>query len=441
MNQDQSLNSILIHNLSYPHLNNYRNALNRDQRSIVCARPGDVVLTRDKIDPNFIKYLSKYGWDFSKVKFHSLEKGKNSQFDSIFTDPKMIEFVSKTRGYLDTYHLTNLEDTFAGKVGKPLLGNVKMATRYGTKSGFRKLAKKLSLPIPDGYEFIKNTDQAMQAISNLHKKGKKAVGIKINCGADGFSTTLINLDKFLQYTTSRQKAIVRKAFTKLSSDGDVVSVEEWIPEVISSPAVIVNILPNKKTEIVLLYDQILKGKLKGYVGAIYPSSTLKASQKQDIKEMATSFAKYLALEGYRGIFGLDFILTKSGQIYLIEANIRKVGTYYSVVAMNKLFKNRIGKICFKLQVIESKFLKGKDFSFLEKRISSKVFRNKNEGVLILYVGELETSGRVEIVSYGKDSRKVKLLSELASELLYNYRQPVISLARYYVKNILASINV
>ena len=84
MNQDQSLNSILIHNLSYPHLNNYRNALNRDQRSIVCARPGDVVLTRDKIDPNFIKYLSKYGWDFSKVKFHSLEKGKNSQFDSIF---------------------------------------------------------------------------------------------------------------------------------------------------------------------------------------------------------------------------------------------------------------------------------------------------------------------------------------------------------------------
>ena len=157
--------------------------------------------------------------------------------------------------------------------------------------------------------------------------------------------------------------------------------------------------------------------------------------------MATSFAKYLALEGYRGIFGLDFILTKSGQIYLIEANIRKVGTYYSVVAMNKLFKNRIGKICFKLQVIESKFLKGKDFSFLEKRISSKVFRNKNEGVLILYVGELETSGRVEIVSYGKDSRKVKLLSELASELLYNYRQPVISLARYYVKNILASINV
>ena len=440
MNQNnQKFSTIFVHNLSFPYLNDYPQVLNRDQRCVVCAKSGDTVLTNNKIDPNYIDYLSRRGWDFSKVKFYSLSKTDKPNFDSVFTDSRLVKLVTEKKGFcIDTYHLTKVEDSFSKQTKLPLLGNIKVAMKYGSKSGLRRLAKKLSLSIPDGHEYIKNKSQAMKAINLLKGKDKKFIVIKTDYGADGRGTTLINLERFFQCPLTKREDVVHRAFTKLSSDGDTVSIEEWVPNVVSSPAVIVNISPEKKINMLAIYDQILRGKTKVYSGAEFPSGSLSRTQICKIKKMTFRLANLLLRKGYEGIFGLDFVLTKSGQVYLIEANLRKVGTYYPVIAMKRMCGNH-KNMHFKYEVIESDFLKGKDFQSVEKIVSSNIFRSKDKGVMVLYVGELKSNGRIEVVCYGQNPQQIELLSELVNNLLYNYHRSFSSFTRYYIKNILKII--
>ncbi|MCG8564924.1 MAG: ATP-grasp domain-containing protein [Desulfobacterales bacterium] len=62
-----------------------------------------------------------------------------------------------------------------------------------------------------------------------------------------------------------------------------------------------------------------------FTGSTFPSAA-NAEQRQLLREHTRAVGKWLAQQGYRGIFGCDYIITHDGEIYFLEINARKQGT-------------------------------------------------------------------------------------------------------------------
>ncbi len=62
-----------------------------------------------------------------------------------------------------------------------------------------------------------------------------------------------------------------------------------------------------------------------FVGSTYPTR-LPPLVEQELKEHTRKVGQVLAREGYRGIYGCDYIVTSENQVYFIEVNARKQGT-------------------------------------------------------------------------------------------------------------------
>lgn len=62
-----------------------------------------------------------------------------------------------------------------------------------------------------------------------------------------------------------------------------------------------------------------------FIGSTFPSIT-SSLQQQKLREYTIAVGKVLGKAGYRGIFGCDYLIDDSGQIYFLEINARKQGT-------------------------------------------------------------------------------------------------------------------
>ncbi len=77
--------------------------------------------------------------------------------------------------------------------------------------------------------------------------------------------------------------------------------------------------------VVCISDQILRDNQ--YMGNIYPSRASKDHVAQ-IKEITAKVGAYLSKQGFYGLFGIDFLITKSGKCYPVDLNPRRQGGYY-----------------------------------------------------------------------------------------------------------------
>jgi hypothetical protein len=92
------------------------------------------------------------------------------------------------------------------------------------------------------------------------------------------------------------------------------------------------VLSENNTLVVCLTDQILRGHQ--YLGNIYPSN-VSAQHRSMILEMTTTVGNYLSMQGFRGLFGLDFLITSAGDCYPLDLNPRRQGSYHCNVMMSK----------------------------------------------------------------------------------------------------------
>jgi predicted ATP-grasp superfamily ATP-dependent carboligase len=76
--------------------------------------------------------------------------------------------------------------------------------------------------------------------------------------------------------------------------------------------------------IAAIADQEIEGG-NMFRGSTFPS-VLPYREQLEIKEHTRMVGRVLGRSGYRGIFGCDYIVSKSGQIFFVEVNARKQGT-------------------------------------------------------------------------------------------------------------------
>ncbi len=109
-------------------------------------------------------------------------------------------------------------------------------------------------------------------------------------------------------------------------------VANLIQDIILSPNVNAIIIDENRTEIICISDQILRGNQ--YLGNIYPSKANEQSKKI-IVETTKIIGKYLASEGFKGLFGLDFIIDSRNNTFVVDLNPRRQGGYLCNTLMSK----------------------------------------------------------------------------------------------------------
>jgi len=104
-----------------------------------------------------------------------------------------------------------------------------------------------------------------------------------------------------------------------------IIVAKFIDDIVLAPNSNAIVTGLNETTMVSISDQILRNNQ--YMGNIYPSRASTTDQKL-IYEMTIQVGNNLSEQGYRGLFGLDFLITKSGHCYPIDLNPRRQGGYY-----------------------------------------------------------------------------------------------------------------
>jgi predicted ATP-grasp superfamily ATP-dependent carboligase len=105
-----------------------------------------------------------------------------------------------------------------------------------------------------------------------------------------------------------------------------------LTDIVNAPNVSAMVLSENNTLVVCLTDQILRGHQ--YLGNIYPSSVSEHHRSMMV-EMTTAVGNYLSMQGFRGLFGLDFLITSAGDCFPLDLNPRRQGSYHCNVLMSK----------------------------------------------------------------------------------------------------------
>lgn len=101
-------------------------------------------------------------------------------------------------------------------------------------------------------------------------------------------------------------------------------VADIFEDLVLAPNVNALITEQGETYILVIADQILQGNR--YIGNLYPSIAGKKHLKQ-IYDTTKLIGDYLAKEGYKGLFGCDFLINNKGDFVVVDLNPRHQGGY------------------------------------------------------------------------------------------------------------------
>lgn len=202
--------------------------------------------------------------------------------------------------------------------------NPNIATKYDNKIEHIKLFRKLNLPT--------NEVRIYKSLSEIQKIDKKLypffISTSFSSGGQesGIISSLKNLESFspwLRATNRNNKFFAAKL----------------IQNIVSSPNSSAIVTGRKKTEILCVSDQILHGTK--YLGNIYPAD-ISEKDRKIIINTTKKVGNYLSTQGFRGLFGCDFLIDSKDNCYITDLNPRRQGGYLCNVLM--LLQNGINII-------------------------------------------------------------------------------------------------
>ncbi|MHB9141795.1 MAG: preATP grasp domain-containing protein [Paludibacter sp.] len=399
-------NKIIVHNLTFKGIEVVPGVLDFDQRGIVYANSGDIIVTKNKPEQDYLDYLQELGWNFKGVTFLSPSSQENYVYNSVFKDKALISKLSKYKGfYIDTYNATSDEDEFSRKIKLPLCFNASVSQKYGTKSGFRRLCKLLGINVPIGVEGVNSIDDAIKIAGDIFADGYEKLAIKIDEGISGAGNTIISKEEFSKLDSAEKRSLITQAMTKLQQAGEQSAVvfEGWISNVVASPSIQVEVFRNGEYEIISMHDQLLEGDAQWYIGCVYPPNSINDEQSKRLKREVKIIVDQLSREGYYGFLGLDTIINRDGDIYWVEANARKTGTFYPKAIAERLNRGSLNDVYYVATDLINSALKGVKFLNIKLLLDDLLYpiKGENRGIFLYNIGALKDAGRFDIVCFGE----------------------------------------
>ena len=282
----------------------------------------------------------------------------------ILDRPRLVERIRSAiadpgAAHITCFNSTALERSLSVRLGIPLYGNDPKLNYLGTKSGSRELFREAGVPLPDGFERLRDAGDIAEALTDLKRKkpGLRRAAVKLDEGFSGEGNAVFAFDGAPGgrdlHTWVRDELPYRMKFeaesetweryrTKFEEMGGIV--ECWMEgEVVRSPSVQCRINPLGDATVVSTHDQVLGGPS----GQIFLGSTFPADSEysRDIKEAGERVGEVLEKRGALGRFAIDFISVRRGdgsawEHAAIEINLRKGGTTHPYLILRFLTDGR-----------------------------------------------------------------------------------------------------
>jgi predicted ATP-grasp superfamily ATP-dependent carboligase len=183
----------------------------------------------------------------------------------------------------------------------------KIAQRYDDKLEQYRLFQKLDLPYIKFREYSGPKDIKVCETYPLYVTAHYTSG--------GCESAVIRNPKDLKKFYSELRDVNKKKS---------LIVCDFVKDVAVAPNINAIVTGKNTTLVVAVTDQILRGN--AYLGNISPS-VIDDNKRIIIETITRKVGNFLSILGFRGIFGLDFLIDKSGKVYVNDLNPRRQGAY------------------------------------------------------------------------------------------------------------------
>ena len=298
-----------------------------------------VFVTSSAVDPATVDYYLRFLPDplSARDRLSFVDVGDpaiGSLSEKILARPDVVDrlrSLAPDGGTMLPFNVTPAEARLAHELGVTLFGAPPHLTRLGSKSGARKVARRAGVPVPDGAENLFSLAAVSAAISAIRMRRPEAVAVvvKLDNGFSGIGNAILELDGLADPLPESQTTFCAAGESwpsygpKIEAEGAIVEELLRIPG-LQSPSVQLRIDAEGAVEILSTHDQILGGpENQVYIGCRFPAD---AAYRAGIVAEALRVGEVMAGEGVLGSFGIDFMVTPAGDIYLSEINLRLGGT-------------------------------------------------------------------------------------------------------------------
>ena len=263
------------------------------------------------------------------------------------------------RTHLVVFNTTPWERTLAVRLGIPVYGTDPDLHYLGSKSGCRAILKGAGIPIPEGFENLKNgadVNQALDKLWQMRPEIKRAV-VKLNEGFSGKGNALFDYRPIAQYRNApeherREKIDSQLTVMKFGAEEDTWPhfrcqfeklegvVEEFVEgEIKESPSVQARVNAIQEPQVISTHDQIMGGPANQvFMGCTFPA---KRDYRLALQEDGRKVADILSTKGVIGRFAVDYIMVKTPtgyERYAIEINLRRGGTTHPFAMLKFLIE-------------------------------------------------------------------------------------------------------
>ena len=285
----------------------------RNEVILANANEEDIVLLTEPITQGYHEWLRLFGFGTDNI-FISDKAESIPEIADDLNLKKWLEQFSGNRIYVPRYS-SDAEVRAAKKLDARLFGCDETITlKFYDKHSFKNICIRLGLPVIDG-TFVKingNYQRDYQMIKNAISPHLEVTGNVIikdltsSAGANLYSASFSDMEKVIALVLS----------TNLKS----VLIEPEI-KVISEPHDTWAITLDERIRHIGTSDQSIKHHC--HSGNVYPSTS---KNIEIMHKISYVIAEMMRKEGYIGIFGIDYIEDKNGELYVNENNSRINGS-------------------------------------------------------------------------------------------------------------------
>ena len=271
----------------------------------------------------------------------------------LLDQPERIEEIRRIIGgrpaLIEGWNVTEMEVRLALALGVPINGTQPRLRHLGFKSDGRRLIRRAGVPVPEGFEDVRSTDDVIEAVEALRANHHARAGIVIKHDDSGAGDGNAVIDLEPMTVAPDPRGWLREQIEALPgwyredlARGGIVE-ERIAGDRFTSPSAQVDIRPDGRVIVLATHEQVLGGESgQVYLGCRFPADPAYAPL---LAEHAAAIGEQLAREGAMGRFSVDFVAAADDgaddwRIYALEINLRKGGTTHPYAALRNVAPGR-----------------------------------------------------------------------------------------------------
>jgi hypothetical protein len=372
-------------------------------RALPVACRDDLVVLRGELDIEYRNWLHSHGLGPDNVVQYKALSRAMTLSELIVNNPEPIKKIIQKTGWKPVYvpwFSGHMETKVAEVLGADLFGAPESATlKYNDKASFKTICRQLGIPVVEGNLFEMHTENSdnwleMKEIINSYLSKYKTVIIRGTLGEAGMSL----------YKTEGND--ISKLYRQIANSGEKAVIIEPFLNVVSSPNDQWVIGRDGRITHLGMRDQIFERGMV-HIGTLKGEKTTPDISNY-ITETSIKIVNNMAAFGYRGVVGIDYIVSDE-DIFPVENNARFNGSSYVSMIVDNIEE-------LASPIPYWKFIKNKtpacSFPELTERIKPVLYDgNKLNSVFPFNCSSLPVTGDFAVVLLAQNMDKIIYLEE------------------------------